>query len=286
MPAYEFSVRMPGREYCDVALWYCNTDSIDDADLASWGALLSDEERARRDRFVFAEDKRDFIAAHALLRRALSRYGEVGPAEWRFETNGFGKPAVAAEQAGDPPLAFNLSHTKGFVACAIMRGASVGIDVERCERGVAGTEIASRYFAASEIRHLQTCPPDQYPTRFIEFWVLKESYIKAVGSGLSLNLHSFSFEFQGDSDLRFTPHDGGSGWQFWLMSLPDSRLAIAVRPRSTSCALRLALHDAGIANEFRHPTLVRWSDSFEAAISVQDQRTLDHRTDQGPSTKN
>ena len=268
MPAYEFSVRMPGREYCDVALWYCNTDSIDDADLASWGALLSDEERARRDRFVFAEDKRDFIAAHALLRRALSRYGEVGPAEWRFETNGFGKPAVAAEQAGDPPLAFNLSHTKGFVACAIMRGASVGIDVERCERGVAGTEIASRYFAASEIRHLQTCPPDQYPTRFIEFWVLKESYIKAVGSGLSLNLHSFSFEFQGDSDLRFTPHDGGSGWQFWLMSLPDSRLAIAVRPRSTSCALRLALHDAGIANEFRHPTLVRWSDSFEEAPQV------------------
>jgi 4'-phosphopantetheinyl transferase len=270
MPASEFRLSMPRRECCDVALWYCNTDSIGDADLASWGALLSDEERARRDRFVFAEDKRDFTAAHALVRRALSRYDAIGPAEWRFETNGFGKPDVVAEQAGEPPLAFSLSHTRGLVACAIMRGASVGIDVERCGRGVADGEIASRYFAESEIRHLQTCPPEQYPTRFIEFWVLKESYIKAVGSGLSLDLHSFSFEFLGDSNLRFTPHDGGSGWQFWLMALPASRLAIAVRPRararaSPRCALRLAFHDAGVANEIRHPTLVRWSDSFDAA---------------------
>ncbi len=284
MPGDEFSVRNPGREYCDVALWYCNTDSIGDADLASWDALLSDEERARRDRFAFAEDKRDFIAAHALLRRALSRYGEIGPSEWRFDTNRFGKPSVVAEQAGEPPLAFNLSHTRGFVACAIMRGASVGIDVERCERGTAGSEIASRYFAASEIRHLQACLPDQYPTRFIEFWVLKESYIKAVGSGLSLNLHSFSFDFQGESGLRFIPHDAESGWQFFLMALPDLRLAIAVRPRararvSLRCALRLAFHDAGVANQLRPPTLLRRSDPVEGAVSVEDQRTLDHRTD-------
>jgi 4'-phosphopantetheinyl transferase len=250
-------------------LWYCHTDSIGEAHLASWDALLSDEERARRDRFVFAEDKRDFTAAHALVRRALSRYGEIAPAEWRFETNAFGKPDVVAEQAGEPPLAFNLSHTKGLVACAVMRGASVGIDVERCARGVAGSDVASRYFAASEIRQLQVCPPDQYPTRFIEFWVLKESYIKAVGSGLSLNLNAFSFEFHGDSDLQFTPHDEGSGWQFWLMALPDSRLAIAVRPRAAArasppCALRLAFHDAGVANEVCHPTIVRWSDPVEA----------------------
>ena len=264
MAASEFSERMARRECSDVALWYCHTGSLGDADLTSWGALLSDGERARRDRFLFAEDKRDFIASHALLRRALSQYGGVAPAEWRFEANGFGKPAVVAEQAGEPPLAFNLSHTRGLVACAITRGASVGIDVERCERSVAGSEIASRYFAASEIRQLQMCPPDQYPTRFLELWVLKESYIKAVGSGLSLGLHSFSFEFQGDSDLRFTPHDAGRGWQFWLMALPESRLAVAVRPQSPRCALRLAFHDAGVTSQFRHPTLVRWSDSFDA----------------------
>jgi 4'-phosphopantetheinyl transferase len=262
MAASEFSERMPQPECCAIGLWYCNTNSISDADLASWNALLSDEERARCDRFVFAKEKRDFIAAHALLRRALSQCGDIGPAEWRFETDGFGKPAVVAEQAGDPPLAFNLSHTTGFVACAIIRGASVGIDVERCERGVAVSEIASRYFAASEIRHLQACPPDQYSTRFIEFWVLKEAYIKAVGSGLSLNLRSFSFEFQGDSDLRFTPHDAASGWQFWLMALPDLRLAIAVRPR-LPCVLRLGWHNAGLMNQF-HPILVRCSDSIEA----------------------
>jgi len=28
------------------------------------------------------------------------------------------------------------------------------------------------------------------------------------------------------------------------------------------------VHDAGIANEFRYPTLVRWSDSFEEAPQV------------------
>ena len=192
----------------------------------------------------------------------------IGPAEWRFETNGFGKPEVVAEQAGEPPLAFSLSH-QGLVACAIMRGASVGIDVERCGRGVADSEIESRYFAESEIRHLQTSPPEQVPDAIHR--VLGAERVLYQGSRVGpLPRPALLFiRVSGDSNLRFTPHDSGSGWQFWLMALPDSRLAL-VRPRararaSPRCALRLAFHDAGVANEIRHLTLVRWSDSFDAA---------------------
>jgi surfactin synthase thioesterase subunit/phosphopantetheinyl transferase len=248
----------PGR--WATAVWYRHTDSIDAGDLAACNALLSDEERARCDRFVFAQDRRDFTVAHALVRSALSRYAERAPAEWRFVADRFGKPAVVAEQAGEPPLAFNLSHTKGLVACAISRGGTVGIDVERCKRDVRGRDIAARYFAAGELRQLYSCRSDQHHTRFIELWVLKESYVKAVGAGLSLDLHTCSFEFRGTSGLLFTPHDGVTGWQFWLAALQDARLAVTVRRPSPGCAPRVGFYDAGTADGSCRAALLRWSD--------------------------
>src|SRR5690348_3584998 len=38
----------------------------------------------RRDRFRFAEDRRDFSNAHDLLRQTLSRYADIAPAQGDF----------------------------------------------------------------------------------------------------------------------------------------------------------------------------------------------------------
>jgi len=212
----------------EIAVWLCRVGSLADTDLAAMDAVLSDEERTRRDRFVFPEDRRAFTAAHALLRTALSRYGARPPREWRFETTPHGKPFLAPAQAGHPPLTFNLSHTRTTVACAVATGADLGIDVEECGRPADGLGVAERYFTAAEQRLLAACPREDVDARFVELWTLKEAYIKAVGLGLRLPLDSFGFSFGDAPGLAFDGAGDSSQWQFWLAAFsPATRIAVA-----------------------------------------------------------
>ena len=229
----------------EVAVWYRTTELLDPSELHAMARVLSDDERTRVDRFAFTRDRRDFTAAHALLRYALSRHGGRPEAEWQFETNRHGKPSVVAEQSGTPPLVFNLSHTKGFVACAVARGTRVGIDVERVRLRVDARELAARYFAPSETRTLDTADPHDYQARFTELWTLKEAYIKALGVGLTLPLDSIAFAFEGEAGLRFIGPEDRAVWQF-LLAVPsaDVRMALAVHRGSPECRWRLNLHPA------------------------------------------
>jgi 4'-phosphopantetheinyl transferase len=227
----------------DVRVWYWRTESIDETALAVLLDLLSIDERERYDRFRFAHDRRDFAAAHALLRRALSECGDVAPAAWRFETNAHGKPALAQAHASD--LTFNLSHTRGLVACVVARCTALGIDVEPVDRAATGREIAVRYFSPDEIRLLDAVPAHEYRRRFIDVWTLKEAYIKGIGLGLSHPLDTFSF-LVGDDHLSFegppdaTPRD----WQFLLAQpVPGFRLALAVERPAHAPDCRITLRD-------------------------------------------
>jgi 4'-phosphopantetheinyl transferase len=211
----------PGDE---IAVWLCRTESRSDGDLALMHGVLSEEEQARRDRFVFPEDRLAFTAAHALLRTALSRYDERPPRAWRFESTPSGKPFLAEPS---PALSFNLTHTRTVVACVVTSGADVGIDVQECGQGADALSVAERYFATAERQLLAACPREHVGARFAELWVLKEAYMKGVGAGLSLPLDSFSFSFGDAASVTFDGA-GASPWQFWLAALsPTTRLAVA-----------------------------------------------------------
>jgi phosphopantetheinyl transferase len=227
----------------EIAVWYRHTESLTVDDLESADTVLCDEERERRDRFVFAEDRRDFAAAHALLRNALSTCEAIAPAEWRFERNGFGKPRIVADQVGRSSLTFNLSHTRGLVVCAIGRDVALGVDAERRDRGTAAAEIARQYFAPREIAELGATADAEYAMRFVEIWTLKEAYIKAIGKGLSLPLRSFAFGFEGTGGLCFESLDD-QGWQFWLAAVSrEARIAVAARQAPQNRTLRISFHD-------------------------------------------
>lgn len=214
---------------CGVHLRYRFTDTLDDAALADMAACLSPEERTRADRFVFRDDRRDFLAAHALARMALSAHHPTPPAAWTFTANAFGKPAVSS---GGPPRAVNLTHTRGLVAVAVGENDDVGVDAEAIDRQVAPLELAGRFFAPSEVRDLRACSEQGRAIRFLELWTLKEAYIKAVGLGLSTPLDQFAFAFDEPATLRFQPPPGQSrdAWRFALFAPSDrTRLAVATR---------------------------------------------------------
>lgn len=212
-----------------MTVWYRLTESLDEAALASDAALLDDEERARSRRFVNAHDSRDFVAAHGLLRRALSRQRPIDPAVWQFESGAGGKPTLAAVHRGTPPLAFNLSHTRGLVACVVASAAQVGIDVESNDRGGDIEAIADRFFHPFESARLRDCPQTIRRSRFLELWTLKEAYLKGVGAGLSMSMQDCVFELDGAGDVRFSPASSvPDGWQFAVYGVAGDRYRMAI----------------------------------------------------------
>jgi 4'-phosphopantetheinyl transferase len=192
---------------------------------------LSADERARFERFVFEDDRRDFAIAHALLRRSLSEWEPVAPDAWMFSAGVNGKPELTAPFHARTRLDFNVTHTKGLVACAIGRDLSLGIDAESVDRRLDITQIAKTILSAQEFADLECCSETVRRSRFFELWTLKEAYIKARGDGLSYPLNSFGFTFDGTSTLYFTAAPGtpAEHWSFALFGSSETfRIAVAV----------------------------------------------------------
>ena len=205
---------------------------VDPRLLAAYDAWLTPEERARRDRYRFDRSKREYLLTRALVRSTLSRYANVAPAAWTFTQNQWGCPSVA-----DPAhahLRFNLSNTRGLIACAVTRGLDVGVDVEDTSRDTETVGIADRFFSPREVEALRAQPAEAQRARFFEYWTLKEAYIKARGMGLAIPLDQFSFLLDDGPPIRvaFEPElgDDAATWQFEKLPLsPAHTTSAAVR---------------------------------------------------------
>ena len=74
----------------EVHVWWLLTEPRDgDGEEFAW--ILSAREQSRRAQLADAHDRRDYAAAHALLRVTLSMYGNLPDAKI-FERGDFGKP--------------------------------------------------------------------------------------------------------------------------------------------------------------------------------------------------
>jgi 4'-phosphopantetheinyl transferase len=213
-----------------VKVWWMELGSPEETVIAQWLECLDATERARAGRFHFSIDRQTYIAAHWLLRQGLSSIDGLPPADWRFIVEEQGKPGVDPV-LGRPDLRFNLSHTRGFVACAVSLRDMVGIDVEALSRAPTDLDIAERLFSASELSILRGTIQDQRAHTFLRFWTLKEAFIKATGEGLNRALDSFSFSLDPIS-IAFDPKDVDEtqNWKFFeLRPTPRHLLALAVR---------------------------------------------------------
>lgn len=203
-----------------IDIWCAFCDQIADAALLQrYAQLMTDAERSQESRFHFAADRHRYRVTRALVRTTLSRYADVAPEVWTFESNAYGKPAISNDVAAARGVSFNLSHTRTLVVLAVTRGAELGIDTEDTLTRSPPLEIADRFFAPAEVASLRALPPEQQPRRFFQYWTLKESYIKARGRGLSLPLDRFAFHFPSADRVGLTTQpelrDAAGRWRFW-----------------------------------------------------------------------
>lgn len=212
----------------EVHAWWCATGALPDETLAKCAGLLSAAERERADRFRFARDRRDFIAAHALVRSALSAVNGRPPSQLEFTTTREGKPLLLDAGGGPSPLAFSLTHTRGLVACAV-GGMNLGIDAEATDREADVDGVSERFFAPAERAALRRLSGMARRERFFELWTLKESLLKGIGLGLGHPLEEIAFDVQasGAVSLEATGLDAAS-WQFALHRLGPYCLSAAV----------------------------------------------------------
>jgi len=102
----------------------------------------------------------------------------------KFMYNDYGKPLINCSEE----IYFNISHSDNYIVCAL-DNKSIGIDIERVTN--IDLKIADRFFTKEELEYIHLNKIDKIE-RFYEIWTMKESYIKAIGIGLSMPLNSFS----------------------------------------------------------------------------------------------
>ena len=203
-----------------IDLWFCFYEPLRDHSLlASYQALLSQDELARQMRFRFESDRHRHLVTRALLRTVLSRYVQLPAAEWEFGRTEHGKPTIASGHHAAKNLSFNISHTQGLILLGITVGSALGVDAEHIRARQAPVDIARSFFSRMEVDTLDKLVGEQRHERFFQYWTLKESYLKARGSGLSVPLDQFGFHFTSHEAIALSIdpalQDCASRWKFW-----------------------------------------------------------------------
>lgn len=143
---------------------------------------LPPSRKKKVDSLRFLQDRQRSVGAWMLLEHALLDRG-IAPEDIRLTCGDQGKPALADH----PGVHFSLSHSGQWVLCAVS-DREVGCDVEQIRK--APLQVAKHCFSPSE--YDAVCASPEPEITFFRLWTLKESFLKAVGKGLSLPLRSFS----------------------------------------------------------------------------------------------
>ncbi len=101
------------------------------------------------------------------------------------QTTAQGKPYFAE----NPAFQFSISHSGDWVILAVS-DVPLGVDLER--RGAAKPQVVRRYFHKSEQDFFFSLPAARQAEAFYAFWVLKESAVKARGTGMHLPFSRFA----------------------------------------------------------------------------------------------
>ncbi|MBV6655016.1 MAG: 4'-phosphopantetheinyl transferase superfamily protein [Mameliella sp.] len=144
---------------------------------------LNKREQGRFNRFKVQTLADVYLSAHAALNTLIGGYLNIPAREVPFEFGAEGKPFLNdAEQK----IQFNLSHSGPYFLIGLWNGGALGVDVEVPGRNINPSIISQRFFHPNEQKQMNSGRFD-----FYDIWTRKEAYLKALGTGLTINTTSF-----------------------------------------------------------------------------------------------
>jgi 4'-phosphopantetheinyl transferase len=164
-----------------IDLWHANLQK------AGWWSLrrlLSAEERRLANAFAFERDARRFIVSHAILRTLLGVATGIPPGELSFRREPGLKPVL--EGSVNQPIHFSLSRSEELVLIGFA-SRPLGVDIECLARSVDTEALGDFALSRREREAFRRLDPGDRQRAFLQCWIQKEAYLKAIGQGLQVS---------------------------------------------------------------------------------------------------
>lgn len=196
-------------------------------DLVNWRPTLAElelataciqiEEKERLARFVFRDDFNASLIGRLLMRRFIKICNpEIDYNAIQFGRDERGKPFL--KNVTEQTMKFNVSHHEKYTVLAgqynnngstsMTRDASIGVDVMRLQYSGGKSlddffRLMHRTFTTNEWHYIKRYATHQQRIdAFMRNWCLKESYVKNIGVGITINLQELDFHVKADGLCR------------------------------------------------------------------------------------
>ena len=224
------ATRMPDIAANAICVWCIDLPRIADQ-IGALTQLLSEDEKARADRFYFGADRTNFVLRRAVLRKIIAGYLCILPSEVAFRYTPSGQPVLDGEPIRD--INFSLAHSGSLTLIAVAHGLAIGVDVEFERTFEDMADVVSRYFSMEERREFFALPTADQKRAFYCAWTRKEACLKAMGQGLAFGLHHLTVTLNPYGPARLVSVRGRSmrmsHWSLYsLVPLPGYTGALAV----------------------------------------------------------
>ena len=251
------------------------------------------EERERIQRFAFKDDFKPALVGRLLIRTILNqRFGLANKAiELKREERG--RPYLVVEESTDDQIFnqgnegncsktfdFNVSHHGDYCVAVGENVRRIGVDIMKIERRFGNRSIDEYFrlmdekFTVNEWSFINDRPDEEERMRrFIRMWTLKESWSKADGRGLTIDLRKLDFTCRterlrkdrvaDDTVLRFEGQPL-TDWTFLEYLLDDQHcVAIAINRPPNECS------DHRVLNEIKIDRLVENLEPLDEKVDVE-----------------
>ena len=178
---------------------------------------LTESEQARLATMQHPHRRQEFVACRYALRSLLASVTGQPVEHWRLDASDGSAPRLNAQHHGAHAAAtthLTLSHSGSYLACAVA-AQPVGVDIEvenfRSSRRDA-LALATLACSEHEMQQLRAtgCALSRH-RMFMQWWTLKESYFKCLGTGVDFS-HIQRIECRLATDSAERPLAHGSSW--------------------------------------------------------------------------
>lgn len=173
--------------------------SLDELRIAT--SCIQIEEKERLSKFIFREDFNASLIGRLLMRKFVKKATKLDYDCIKFERDCHGKPFLS-----DSIIDFNVSHQGSYsvLAGCLNEETKIGVDVMKIEYS-GGKKLSeffrlmNRNFSRDEWIYINNRENDLSKIEaFMRNWCLKESYVKNIGVGITINLEKISFDIKTD----------------------------------------------------------------------------------------
>lgn len=172
--------------------------------------LVQRKEIDRIRRFAYKRDAKASLIGQLMLRKLIREALQIPNDQVNLERTERGKPYFP----GSLPFCFNVSHQGAYTVLAASPSKEVGVDVMRIdverftcdnldpyEKLLDFFHTMRRQFTSGEWANIRLKREsgkelEEQLGNFYRHWCLKESYVKAVGVGITMDLLSLDFNVQ------------------------------------------------------------------------------------------